>query len=410
MTARAKKYRLLTPQLYEDDPKFFVQAIAYRLIHMFTPKPLTKRLPKGLQRPLLGTGSIVPVGLPTFPGLIVPPGIEIPSSWGVWFLFMVDKAYDLDTLFPPGWTPGDPMPEGVSINTAIIFPPGWTPGDQLPDNVTVDPGASFPPGWTPGDLLPAGVHYDWGAVIPPGWTPDNPPPGSWIPGYDPSAKPTPDGPAPPDPFGPFPPGPPRPPSPSPPGYPKTKSFIANHSSWIWKVADTWDGAHDATEGDDIVNDLTERHDAVATKRSDPEFNINRTFFSFDLSSIPADCTITAATLTISCYDPTAEMRNITLRLGTQSVPGDVIDFDAFGTTMCAYKWATAGTIEYTIYSTRYYLIEAAFGGIMKFCIREQNRDDADSLPPDGTDSHAGIRLSGHANPALRPTLTLTYTK
>ena len=104
------------------------------------------------------------------------------------------------------------------------------------------------------------------------------------------------------------------------------------------------------------------------------------------------------------------MRNITLRLGTQTIPGDKIDFDAFGTAMAAYKWATAGEIEYTIYSTRYYLIEAAFGGTMKFCLREQNNDDANVQPSNGTDRYAGIRLSGNANAALRPKLTLTYTK
>jgi len=410
MTATAKKYRLLTPQLYKEDPRFFVQAIAYRLIHMFTPKPLTKLLPKGLRRPLLGVGSIVPAGMPTFPGLIVPPGMEIPANWGFWFLFTIGEAYDLTALFPPGWTVGDPWPEEIGFNTSVIFPPGWTPGDQLPDGITMDPGASFPSWWYPGDPLPDGVHYDYMVIMPPGWTPENPPPPPFIPGYDPSIPPTPNGPAPPDPFGPFPPGPPHAPPSTAPGYPKTKAFIANHSSWIWEVSATWAACHDATEGDQCQNDLTERYDAVRTRRNDPEFNINRTFISFDLSSIPADCTLTAATLTISCYGPSADMRNITLRLGTQTIPGDKVDFDAIGTTMAPNKWATAGEIEYTIYSTRYYLLEAVFGGIMKFCLREQNNDDANVQPSNGTDRYAGIRLSGNANAALRPKLTLTYTK
>jgi len=176
MNKKKKKYRLLTPELYNDDPAFFIRAIAYRLIIMFTPKPLTYLLPKGLLRPLLGMGSIVPTNFPTIPGWIFPPGSKWDPNWNPWLYFQFNEAYDITDLFPSGWKWGDPLPENITLNTLRIFPPGWKAGDQLPEGIIMDPGAFFPDSWRPGEPLPPGVHFDWYTILPDGWIPDNIPP------------------------------------------------------------------------------------------------------------------------------------------------------------------------------------------------------------------------------------------
>jgi len=135
-------------ECFRAHPAWAKRAFAYRLVHLLTPKPLTKRLPKGLRLALVAPGVEIPPGVELPPGVVVSPGAEVPA----------------------GWTAGDPAPYGVTIPPGTVFPPGWTPGDPLPDGVTLDPGATFPPGWTPGDPLPTGAI----------------PPATYPPGVDPS--------------------------------------------------------------------------------------------------------------------------------------------------------------------------------------------------------------------------------
>lgn len=139
--------RRIDADCFRARPAWAKQALAYRIVHLLTPKPLTKRLPKGLRRALLAPGVEVPPGVEMPAGIVVSPGAEIP----------------------PGWMPSDPVPAGITIPPGAVFPPGWTPGDQVPEGVTVDPGATFPPGWTPGDLLPSGAIPP--ATYPPGVAP-----------------------------------------------------------------------------------------------------------------------------------------------------------------------------------------------------------------------------------------------
>lgn len=89
----------LDAECFRANPEWAKRAFAYRLVHILTPKPLTKRLPRGLQRALVYPGTDMPPGVNFPPGTIVSPGATIP----------------------PGWQPGDPYPPGV-------IPPGGVPG------------------------------------------------------------------------------------------------------------------------------------------------------------------------------------------------------------------------------------------------------------------------------------------
>lgn len=157
------KKPILTPELYAEYPLWFKGAIAYRLLRIMTPKPLTRRLPRVLRKPLLRPGFSFPpgwvLGDPLPPGLILPEGV----------------------FFPPGWKPGDPLPDGYLIDTALYFSQGWITGDPLPPSLTLPMGETLPPDWTPGDSLPDGSEIDTSTYFPQGWQPGDSDPDGYVP-------------------------------------------------------------------------------------------------------------------------------------------------------------------------------------------------------------------------------------
>lgn len=174
----SKKKVILSPELYKRNPLWFKGAIAYRLLRIMAPKPLTRRLPRVLRQPLLFPGYSFPPGWVL--GDILPGGVVLPEG----------------VFFPPGWIPGDPLPDGTVIDTSMYFPETWQPGDELPSSLVPPPVGTLPPEWLPGDKLPDGTIIDTDAVFPPTWSPGDPivdivivPPGipippNWRPGDD----------------------------------------------------------------------------------------------------------------------------------------------------------------------------------------------------------------------------------
>lgn len=126
----------LDAECFRAHPAWAKQALAYRLVNLFTPKQLTRRLPKILRAALIAEGVAVP------PGLVLPDGTVVAPG----------------TVLPAVYYGGDPVPDGIFISPGTVFPPGWTPGDPLPEGVTLDPGAQFPEGWTPPDPAPDGLY------------------------------------------------------------------------------------------------------------------------------------------------------------------------------------------------------------------------------------------------------------
>lgn len=150
----------LSAACFKAYPKWARQALAYKLLHIILPKQLTRKLPV-TSRPL--------------------PFFWNPE-WEGWFIFDFDPDAPPWELDWSDWTPGDPLPPGLTINPNVVFPPGWTPGDPLPPGVIVPPGTFFPSNWKPWDPLPPGVTIDPPAVLPPGWTPPPAPPPAYHPG------------------------------------------------------------------------------------------------------------------------------------------------------------------------------------------------------------------------------------
>jgi len=110
----------LDADCFRAQPAWAKQAFAYRIVHLLTPKALTKRLPKGLRRALLAPGVVMPPGVDMPPGLVVGPAGDIPA----------------------GWTPGDPLPPGaIPLATA---PPGVEESGAAPPTYT-EVGGPGPP-------------------------------------------------------------------------------------------------------------------------------------------------------------------------------------------------------------------------------------------------------------------------
>ncbi len=114
----------LTAACFAAEPRWAKQALAYKLLHMFLPKQLSKRLPAGLGRALIGPGVQLPAGVNLPPGMIVPPGTTWRSDWNPWLNFVYDVFDQWDTLIAMGWTPGDPLPPGFILPPGVTMPAG----------------------------------------------------------------------------------------------------------------------------------------------------------------------------------------------------------------------------------------------------------------------------------------------
>ncbi|MBW8035623.1 MAG: hypothetical protein FVQ79_08335 [Planctomycetes bacterium] len=408
----------LTAGCFAQKPAWARQAFAFRLMNVLAPPPISRRLLKakwklalffppgwepGDKLPgyfLTDTSTLFPdgwtAGDPLPPGIIIDPGV----------------------IFPPEWTPGDELPPGITIDPGVVFPPGWTPGDELPPGITIDPGVVFPPGWTPGDELPPGAEIDTGEIFPPGWTPGDelPPgiipdpspllPGDFVPGTDPT----------PPIYGPpFTPGPVHPPGESPPGL---ETYII-----------TFDGGENDGNIDNSDNTFTLARDQAnnAAEYSYHNFReystmirwnvwgieITRSFFIFDLSSIPAGAVVSAATLRLRGY--VKADTQVSVQQGTQNNPMVNGDFSGFaGNYFGLLTWAADGggapvDNDFALNAAGIAYIQSVIGANAKFCMRDYTYDYTDTDPGGtGYDHQNGCFYADIAQDAKLPKLIVTY--
>lgn len=125
----------LTPECFKTFPAWAKRALFLRLLYLLLPVEITSKLPVIFRNPLFFLGPIFPPGWQ--PGDPPPDGAFIPT----------------DSIFPPGWIFGDPWPEGVFLWEAFDPPAGL----DLTDGIIVSPGTTFPDDWQPGDPLPEGA-------------------------------------------------------------------------------------------------------------------------------------------------------------------------------------------------------------------------------------------------------------
>jgi len=123
---------------FKANPAWAKQAFAYRLVHLLTPKALTKRLPKGLRRALIAPGVTIPPGVEVPAGFILGPGADLPADWVPWGL--PEEAVAPPPVLPPGVEESGPAPPlysglGEAGPTKIPPPPPpVSPWKQYFDN------------------------------------------------------------------------------------------------------------------------------------------------------------------------------------------------------------------------------------------------------------------------------------
>lgn len=103
--------RRIDADCFRSRPAWAKQAFAYRLVHLLTPKPLTKRLPKGLRRALIPPGVVWQPGDPLPAGAIMPaalpPGVETTGP--------------TPPTYTEVWGPGPPSPAGRQMRATKWF-------------------------------------------------------------------------------------------------------------------------------------------------------------------------------------------------------------------------------------------------------------------------------------------------
>jgi len=126
--------RGLTDKCFRDYPKWARQALAYKLLHLFLPKQLSRLLPR----------------------LSPPPGLSWPFNWTPWLAYIFNPEDPEWASFPapPAPEPG-PSPEPEPSPTAPGVPPGFpepqppTPADTYPPLYPTPTSSPVPPLYVP---------------------------------------------------------------------------------------------------------------------------------------------------------------------------------------------------------------------------------------------------------------------
>ena len=437
MARKKKKRAILTEEKWRQDPNYYRKCFALRLFYLIVGPAKLKRLPRVLRR----LGIEIPPGWtpadPWPPGDYCPPDIVFPPDWTPEENLPPGVVIPPDVVFPPDWTPGDPLPPGVVMPPGVSFPPGWTAGDPMPPGVVMPPGVSFPPGWTAGDPMPPGVVMPPGVSFPPGWTADDPMPAGGT--ISPSAV-FPAGWTPADPWPPgmaaFPSSPEteewgatsptfldiatpgsmatkQPAPPAPVEYSvDCMSSVSDGIIDYEQYTDNWDELRNSAAGNFKRDDRTKEYTIAGVYRSDGYNVLERAFFFFDLSAIPAAAEILSATLKVSGYWKGGN--TVCAQKGTQADPITLNDYqafegDPFGTVIWEYSSASpypVNAIELNAAGLSF--VDACKGGVAKICLREYGHDYLNVEPAVNDDFENGGWFTEAAEEGNRPRITITY--
>jgi len=204
---------------------------------------------------------------------------------------------------------------------------------------------------------------------------------------------------------PFGPGPPRPP-PQPAPEPSIYTIFSNTSDAFLRnsALATWILAHDS-EASETVNATFESYTfATQGEKIAGLYYCTRSFFDFDLSSIPASKTIASATLSLTTTGP--YLHTICLQEGTQNIPLTVNDFQAFTGALFATKITSIGLNTITLNASGIAYLQTVLAGTAKLSVREHSFDYLDVAPDVGF-GRVGLYFADTPLDADKPTLTIT---
>ena len=163
--------------------------------------------------------------------------------------------------------------------------------------------------------------------------------------------------------------------------------------------------HDAPASNNMILPETETDRAISAEVVGINSRIFRSFFDFDLSTIPASATIVSCNFAVRSYG--ASSCSACIQEGTQT--GDPVgyDYSAFIGLLFDSRIWVGGTNVFTPDSLGQAYIQSKFGGTAKLCMREYNHDYLNVEPSDGEDFHCGLYWSNAAE-VNRPKLTIKY--
>jgi len=286
----------------------------------------------------------------------------------------------------------------------IMFPPAEdipSPAD-IPPGTIIPPGAVIPPGtvFPPGSTSPRGVPRapGWGEVLPPSIiTPPVYPPGGVMPGPGPRTAPPCEGDL------------------------KGTKLIAYETTITGNDSDgnidNWDStfalARNQVENPTAYDHYPHRNKATLIRWNDWGIEITRSFFDFDLSSIPAGAIITAVSLVVQGY--VQHDTQVTIQQGTQHIPLVDADFDNFsGVYFGKITWdADAGGVPvantFTFNAAGIAYIQSVVAGTAKLCMRDYDYDSANHDPGGtGYDHENGCYYADTGSADSRPKITISY--
>ncbi len=362
----------LNAECFATHPKWARQAFAWRLLHLMFPGQITKKLPPSLAFPPLPPGFEWPATIE------IPPGTEIPDWW----------------IHTEDWLPGDVFPPGATIPPDVDIPLWFLYSILFPPGTIIPPGFVLPPGWQPGDPLPPGV-------IPPG---DLPPdvPGTVPPSYlDPSVT--------------LPPPSRVPPRLILPNEILVEIITSTEDGLVSRTDFPWADCRDASSGDTTVKFATWYSIAIFCTNAEPLFIIKRTFFYFDLASIPSGKTIVSCDLVL--FGNSNEYTKFCFQEGTQGASLGDSDFSAW-TGPSFGEYIFPGPYDTNMFSrsfafnaTGLTFLESKFGSMAKICCREHQYDflDDDSFPG-GYQHRTRMRFAEGETQSERPRLSIIYEK
>ena len=183
--------------------------------------------------------------------------------------------------------------------------------------------------------------------------------------------------------------------------------------YVRYVNGVWSTVHDALTGTGKADTHTRHTDALEANYINPNYFLYRSFFYFDLTSIPAAAAIISATFDIMAY--ANALSDVSIQEGTQADPLTTADYDAYTDPFFDHITWTLGAGDadqintFTLNAAGLTYIEGQFGGTAKLCAREYTHDYLDVDPAPGpTFTQCGMYYSNSGIAGNRPTLKIVY--
>ena len=176
--------------------------------------------------------------------------------------------------------------------------------------------------------------------------------------------------------------------------------------WVYKTgAAVWSTVHDAVVGSAYDTSDLVRERAIHARSS--VYRIARSFFLFDTSGLPDDCTIVGVTLSIwgyvnssgqVCLQEATPYATLNNDVYANFTGGLVADVDT--------SWATDAYNVFTLYEASFDIVSKT--GNTYLCLREYEHDYLDV--PVVADSMDGVTFAEYSGTTRDPKLVISYTE